>query len=303
MALIDLNSPDSHEINTEIREVQLSLELAHGASLWGIFTMGPQRIFHRAMLAASVLMFLQLTGVNAITFYTTKIFEDSLMLGSVKSRILSALYQLVSPIGGIICIFTIDSFGRRGLMLTSAAGNAICLALVAGLSSQAGNDNSLNAAVAFIFIFHFTYVLGFGGIPFLYATEIAPLHLRAAISGAGVATFWAFNFLMAEVTPTGFDSISWKYFLIFSALNVIMIPIIYYLFPETARRSLEEIDEIFTNSTDIFAPVKLASSLPRRNFDTESRQKHLEDLAEGTRQKSLEKCQPSFAQLENAGEF
>lgn len=70
MALIDLNSPDSHEINTEIREVQLSLELAHGASLWGIFTMGPQRIFHRAMLAASVLMFLQLTGVNAITFYS-----------------------------------------------------------------------------------------------------------------------------------------------------------------------------------------------------------------------------------------
>ncbi|GAM42164.1 hypothetical protein TCE0_043f15883 [Talaromyces pinophilus] len=272
LAVLDDIDTTSPEIETEIRNVTISLELSGEMSLSEIFHMGPQKIFYRAVLACSVLMFLQLTGVNAITFYIT-------------SRILAAVYQLVSPIGGIVCIFTIERFGRRGLMLASAAGNAICLALVAGLCSQPHNKHAMDGAVFFTFLFHFTYVIGFGGIPFLYATEIAPLRLRAAISGLGVATFWAFNFLMAEITPIAFDAISWRYFITFAALNSLMIPVIYFFFPETAGRDLEEIDEIFTLSETLLDAVSVAKRLPRsqpENFDA-----HEKDLERVSRDSKL----------------
>lgn len=165
-------------------------------------------------------------------------------------------------------------------MLASAAGNATCLALVAGLCSQPHNKHAMDGAVFFTFLFHFTYVIGFGGIPFLYATEIAPLRLRAAISGLGVATFWAFNFLMAEITPIAFDAISWRYFIIFAGLNTLMIPVIYFFFPETAGRDLEEIDEIFTLSETLLDPVRVAKRLPRgqsENFD--AHEKDLEQVS------------------------
>ncbi|RAO70472.1 uncharacterized protein BHQ10_006484 [Talaromyces amestolkiae] len=298
LAVLDDVDTTSPEIEAEIRDAQHSLELSGSASVREIFSIGPQKILYRTILACSVLMFLQLTGVNAITFYTTTIFQKNLLLDSVTSRILAAIYQVVSPIGGIIAIFTIERFGRRGLMLISAAGNAICLILVAGLGSQSHNKHAIDGAVFFTFFFHFTYVLGFGGIPFLYATEIAPLRLRAVISGLGVATFWAFNFLMAEVTPVAFDAMAWRYFIIFAALNALMIPIIYYFFPETSGRSLEEIDEIFALSETILDPVRVAKRLPRRQLGNS--EMHERDIEKIRRDFKVHDCEreATFAQVE-----
>lgn len=70
LAALDDVGIDDERIEAEIRDVQSSLELAGEASLKQIVQMGPQRIFHRAMLAAGVMMFLQLTGVNTVTFYS-----------------------------------------------------------------------------------------------------------------------------------------------------------------------------------------------------------------------------------------
>lgn len=70
LALLDDIDTTSPEIEAEIRNVTNSLELSGEMSLSEIFHMGPQKIFYRAALACSVLMFLQLTGVNAITFYS-----------------------------------------------------------------------------------------------------------------------------------------------------------------------------------------------------------------------------------------
>lgn len=72
-----------------------------------------------------------------------------------------------------------------------------------------------------------------------------------------------FNFLLAEVTPVGFDTISWRYYIIFAVLNAAIVPVVYFCFPETNGRSLEEIDEIFLQSKSIFDPPRIARSLPR----------------------------------------
>jgi hypothetical protein len=55
-----------------------------------------------------------------------------------------------------------------------------------------------------------------------------------------------------------------KYFFIFAAFNASIVPIVYYLFPETSGRELEEIDEIFTISSGVLDVVKRAKELPKR---------------------------------------
>ncbi|KAJ5688539.1 sugar transporter [Penicillium macrosclerotiorum] len=180
------------------------------------------------------------------------------MLGSLESRILGVAYQLVSLAGGFFCIFTIEDFGRRGLMLASAAGNAICLALVAGLSSQPENKMAMHGAVVFIFVYHLTFIVGFGGVPFLYVSEIAPLRMRTTINGIAVGIFWVFSALIAEITPISFDTLQWRFFLVFAGLNLVIMGVVYSLFPETAGRSLEEIDQIFISSQNIWDSVQVA---------------------------------------------
>ncbi|KAJ6006236.1 hypothetical protein N7451_004180 [Penicillium sp. IBT 35674x] len=256
----------SEIVNKEIEDIRISLDRANKGSLGAMFKIGPQRVFHRVVIAAVAQIFLQMTGVNSITYYAPTIYQQQLHFGKTDSGLLAASSQLVLVIGACCCAWTVDRFGRRKLMIFSASSMSICFALIAGLTSQPDNPAALKAAVVFLYLYFFVYVLGFLGIPFLYASEIAPTHLRAATCGLSTAVSWLFNFLVAEVTPSAFDDIGWKYFIVYCCLNASFVPVIYFFFPETAKRSLEEIDEIFEASTSIFDTVSVARKLPRRHL-------------------------------------
>ncbi|KAJ5742491.1 uncharacterized protein N7511_011510 [Penicillium nucicola] len=258
---------DDISVETKIKDVQMSLELSGKPSLGQFFDMGPQRTFNRAILACLVMLCLQLTGSTVTTFYTTAIFEKNLGLGNSTSTVLAAVYQLVGPIGGTFCVLKIESFGRRVLLLGSAAGNALCLALVVGLGSQSENPLAMRCAVFFIFLFHFSYIIGFGAIPYLYATEIAPLYLRTTINSFSISIFWVVSILITNVTPLAFNTTGQTYFVIFAGFNAAMVPIIYYMFPETAGRSLEEMVNISALSRSMFVVLKVARLLPHGQPD------------------------------------
>lgn len=72
LAALESTCVNDEHVEFKVREVQASLDLAGGKrSLREIFYMGPQRTFHRAALAATALVFLQLTGATVTTFYST----------------------------------------------------------------------------------------------------------------------------------------------------------------------------------------------------------------------------------------
>ncbi|KAJ6114663.1 hypothetical protein N7486_000441 [Penicillium sp. IBT 16267x] len=261
-ALADTDIEDK-KIESTVSEVEASLSLAGGnTDFKQLFQMGPQRIFHRASLSVCGLLFIQLTGATVTTYYTTAIFENNLDLTESTARLLAAVYQLAGPLGAILCVFVIEGVGRRRLMMGSAIGNAICLGCIAGLGSQTNNINACHAAVFFLFLFHFSYIVGYGGIPYLYATEIAPLHLRATINSVSISVGGAFSILIAHITPLAFSKMGQKYFLVFAGLNTLMVPMIYFLFPETSGRTLEEIDDIFTLSDSVLDTVRVSKTLP-----------------------------------------
>ncbi|CAG8323007.1 unnamed protein product [Penicillium salamii] len=262
LAALDNTSVNDEAVHAQVKDVQMSLDMAGKRSLGRFFHMGPQRTFHRAMLALTAMLFMQLTGSTVITFYTTSIFEQNLHLGNSTSTVLAAFYQLAGPLGGLFCVLKIEGLGRRVLLLGSAIGNAVCLALVAGLGTQSQNPLAMRGAVFFIFLFHFSYIIGFGAIPYIYATEIAPLHLRTTINSFSISCSWAINILITLVTPIAFTKMGQTYFVIFACCNAAMVPFIYYFFPETAGRSLEEMDKIFALSKGLRDSVKVAHLLP-----------------------------------------
>lgn len=72
-----------------------------------------------------------------------------------------------------------------------------------------------------------------------------------------------FNFLVVMVVPIMIDRIGWGTYLFFAVMNATFIPIIYFFYPETARRSLEEIDIIFAKGhVEKISMVKAAAELP-----------------------------------------
>lgn len=47
------------------------------------------------------------------------------------------------------------------------------------------------------------------------------------------------------MTPVGIANISWKYYILYAVLNFAFVPIVQVFYEETAKLSLEQIDELF----------------------------------------------------------
>ena len=91
---------------------------------------------------------------------------------------------------------------------------------------------------------------GFGwqGVPWLYPTEINSLGMRTLGGALGAATNWIVNFMVVEITPPGIGSLGWKFYIIWTVFNFSFLPIVYFLYPETAGRTLEDMDKFFTEN-------------------------------------------------------
>jgi sugar porter (SP) family MFS transporter len=260
--------PTSEKVQQLLTDIKVSIELSGEGRLGSMLKMDRQRTLHRVVLAVMLQMFLQMNGVNSIVYYTPTIFHQELGFSSTVSRILAACAQLAYVCGSLVCLWTVDRFGRRVLMLISSSLMCACFACLAGTASDPNNKAALKSSAFFIFFYLFSYVLGFLGIPFLYASEVAPVQLRAAICGVSTAASWLFNFLVAEITPTAFTNLGHYYFIVYAGINAVCIPTIYFFYPETAQRSLEEIDEIFISSNSIFDTVRIAKNLPHGRLAT-----------------------------------
>jgi hypothetical protein len=58
------------------------------------------------------------------------------------------------------------------------------------------------------------------------------------------------------VTPVAIDTIGWKYYLLFMIISVIIVPVVYFAYPETMGRSLEELEMMFVEGDSIRGIVK-----------------------------------------------
>lgn len=75
--------------------------------------------------------------------------------------------------------------------------------------------------------------------------EIVGLEIRAPANALSTSSNWIFNFVVVMVTGPSFNNISWGTYIVFAALNAFIIPVVYFFFPETAGRSLEDMDVVF----------------------------------------------------------
>lgn len=73
-----------------------------------------------------------------------------------------------------------------------------------------------------------------------------------------------FNFMVVMITPVCFSYIGYKTYIIFAVVNVFIVPVVYFFYPETAYRSLEEMDAIFHKTKSWFGAVSAAKNEPHR---------------------------------------
>lgn len=89
-------------------------------------------------------------------------------------------------------------------------------------------------------------------VPWLYPSEINSLEFRTQGAAIATATNWITNFIVVQITPPGITNIGWRYYIIYTVFNFAFMPIIYFFYPETANRTLEDLDLLFEEHGDLF---------------------------------------------------
>ena len=108
-------------------------------------------------------------------------------------------------------------------------------------------QNAKGAAVGiYLFIVFFAFTIL--PLPWIYPPEINPLRTRTTASAVSTCTNWLTNFAVVMFTPPFISASGWGCYLYFAVMNFLFVPIIFFFYPETAGRSLEEIDIIFAKA-------------------------------------------------------
>ncbi|KAI9807355.1 MAG: hypothetical protein M1833_000098 [Piccolia ochrophora] len=209
-----------------------------------LFTNGKTQHFRRMMLGAGSQLMQQVGGCNAVIYYFPILFEESIKESHTMSLLLGGINMIVYAIFATTSWFLVERVGRRKLLLWGTIGQMTSMIITFSCLIPDTPAAAKGAAVGL-----FTYIASFASswlpLPWLYPAEVNPLKTRAKANAVSTCSNWLFNFLIVMITPIMLTNIKWGTYLFFAVVNACFLPIIYFLYPETAHRSLEEIDLIF----------------------------------------------------------
>ncbi|KAI9163778.1 Arabinose-proton symporter [Paramyrothecium foliicola] len=188
----------------------------------------------------------QFCGVNVIAYYSTKIFVDA-GFSRDHALLISFGTGACNFLGAIPAVFTIDRFGRRGLLLCTFPAMAFFLFL-AGFAFKLEDDQTrLPLLAVSLYLFMLIYSPGLGPVPFTYSAEAFPLHIRAVGMSSATAITWAFNFVISLTWPEMMNKLTTTGgFCWYAAWNIFGWVFTWFLLPETKNRTLEELDGVFS---------------------------------------------------------
>src|SRR5262249_42925760 len=187
-------------------------------------------------LVASIGVFNQLSGINAVLYYLNDIFAFAGF-----SKVSSDLQAVV--IGGTNLLFTmlamsvIDRLGRKTLLLIGSVGTAACLAGVAAIFLNHSHQNFLLwLLVGYIAFFAFSQ----GAVIWVFISEVFPNRVRAKGQSLGSFSHWIMNALISGLFPLVAASSGGYPFVFFALMMVVQFFVVLFVYPETKAVSLEQ---------------------------------------------------------------
>ena len=227
-----MGAPDSE---AELREIQDSVHFESSTLHEALFQ---AKYMKPVVLAITLALFNQLSGINAILYYVNDIFKYAGFSAATAGR--GAIYVgAVNLLFTIIGMSLIDKAGRKTLLVIGAAGMTFALSGVGVIfSTKAHYDLLVWMLMGFIAFF----AMSQGAVIWVYLSEIFPNRVRAKGQSLGCLTHWLANALIAYSFPQVRTLGGGAYpFYFFAASMAAMFVVVALIFPETKGLTLEQL--------------------------------------------------------------
>ena len=186
-------------------------------------------------------------GVNAVLYYGPKIFEDSGLSGG-DSLFYQVMIGLVNTLTTVLALVIIDKVGRKQLVYWGVSGMIVSLLLIAFYFTF-GVEMGISSLflLTFFLAYIFSCAISICAVVWVILSEMYPVKVRGiAMSIAGLS-LWIGTYLIGQLTPWLLETLTPAgTFLLFAAMCVPYMLIMWRLVPETTGKSLEEIEKYWT---------------------------------------------------------
>jgi MFS transporter, SP family, xylose:H+ symportor len=232
-----LNAINSDRAAVDQEVANIKASAASNATQSGGFFSGA---YTKPMLLAFFLAFFnQMSGINFVLYYATRIFEEAGM--SREIALASGIWLgIVNFAFTYLGLYLIDRMGRKSLMYIGSVGYITFLAGVAW-AFQTGASGPI--VVAMVCGFIASHAIGQGAVIWVFISEIFPNKVRDYGMAWGSGTHWVFAAIITMVTLPILKAFSpVVVFGFFAFMMVIQLIWTWMIMPETKGTSLEEID-------------------------------------------------------------
>jgi MFS transporter, SP family, arabinose:H+ symporter len=230
-----MGSPNSEE---ELREIIDSIHLERGAAQEPLFN---GRYNLPIFLAISIGLFNQLSGINAILYYSNYIFASA-GFSSNSAALQTVGVGLVNLLATFLGMSLIDKLGRKTLLLIGAIGTAAALSGVAWIFYTRTYQSMLVWLLVMFIVF---FAISQGSVIWVYIAEVFPSRVRSKGQSVGSSSHWIMNAIIAGVFPYIAARSQAAPFAFFASMMLLQFFVVLFLYPETKARTLEAIQAQF----------------------------------------------------------
>ncbi|KAJ5179558.1 hypothetical protein N7492_002768 [Penicillium capsulatum] len=216
----------------------------------------------RAMVASEIVMFMQQVRKKKLNdILKANINSSAEAKFSPASALAASLgWGVINWIFAIPAVYTIDTFGRRNLLLFTFPLMSLAM-FFTGFSfwiPESSHTARLACIAMGTYLFGVVYSPGEGPVPFTYSAEAYPLYVRSYGMALATATTWFFNFVLGVTWPslrnafTPQGAFAW-----YAGWNIVGWWLVLLFMPETKNKTLEELDQVFSVPTRFHAQYGL----------------------------------------------
>lgn len=202
-----------------------------------------------AMFAGIILAVLsQFTGINAIIYYGPRIMEDAgLQLSDALGG--QVIIGFVNVIATLFAIWKIDEYGRKKLMFAGIIGMCFSLAMIGLLFLL----NITSGVIILVFIISFiaSFAFGYGPVLWVLLSEIYPTNVRGRAMSLATFALWIGTAIIGQVVPWMLENLTAAGTFFVFALCCIPVPFILKRIPETKGKSLEDIENLWSDTKTV----------------------------------------------------
>lgn len=246
-----LRGPDA-DLTAELEDMQKDVDDA-ASRRSGVLSMVTNKASRMGLICGLGLMFFQqFSGVNAVIFYTTNIFQSA--GSSISPVIATIIVGVVQTSTTYVSSLLVERAGRRLLLLQSSVIMGLCL-IVLGIYFKLQFDKVDVASFGWLpllslVIFIISYSMGLGPIPWMMMAELFSVEFRGAATGVTVITNWLFVFVVTLCFPIMQEALGiYVCFWFFAAFLIAFTFFVFFLIPETKGKTVSQIQTMLAGKT------------------------------------------------------